>query len=122
MGQGNEDEVGRNQVSQNLKAMEFILSKMSDIEGVSRGREAIGLRTVFLNIYLFLWLCWVLAVHVGSSLLHAGSSLRCAGSVAPWHASSPDLSSPTREQTCVPCIGRQVLSHWTTSEVLDLVF
>ena len=53
MGQGNEDEVGRNQVSQNLKAMEFILSKMSDIEGVSRGRDAIGLRTVFLNIYLF---------------------------------------------------------------------
>ena len=68
MGQGNEDEVGRNQVSHNLKAMEFILSKMSDIGGVSRGRDTIGLRTVYLNIYLFPWLCWVLAVHVGSSL------------------------------------------------------
>ena len=28
-----------------------------------------------------------------------------------WH-----LSSPTRDQTCVPCIGRQILNHWTTRE------
>ena len=28
-----------------------------------------------------------------------------------------DLSSPTRDQTHVPCIGRQILNHWTTSEV-----
>ena len=28
-----------------------------------------------------------------------------------------DLSSPTRDQTCVPCIGRQILYHWTTREV-----
>ena len=26
-------------------------------------------------------------------------------------------SSWTRDQTCVPCIGRQILNHWTTKEV-----
>ena len=28
-----------------------------------------------------------------------------------------DLSSLTRDGTCVPCIGRQILYHWTTREV-----
>ena len=28
-----------------------------------------------------------------------------------------DLSSPTRDRTHVPCIGRQILDHWTTREV-----
>ena len=28
-----------------------------------------------------------------------------------------DLSSPTRDQTCISCIGRQILNHWTTREV-----
>ena len=28
-----------------------------------------------------------------------------------------DLSSPTRDQTRVPCIGRQILNYWTTREV-----
>ena len=27
-----------------------------------------------------------------------------------------DLGSPARDQTHVPCIGRQILSHWTTRE------
>ena len=26
-------------------------------------------------------------------------------------------SSQTRDQTCVPCIGREILNHWTTKEV-----
>ena len=38
-----------------------------------------------------------------------------------WH-----LSSLTRDRTCVPCIGRQILNHWTTGKpreaVLPLVF
>ena len=29
-----------------------------------------------------------------------------------------ELSSPSRDQTCVPCSGRQILNHWTTGEVL----
>ena len=28
-----------------------------------------------------------------------------------------DLSSPTRDGTQAPCIGRQILNHWTTREV-----
>ena len=27
-----------------------------------------------------------------------------------------DLSSPTRDRTRVPCIGRRILYHWTTRE------
>ena len=32
-----------------------------------------------------------------------------------------DLSSPTRGQTHIPCIGRQILNHWTTREVPPMV-
>ena len=28
-----------------------------------------------------------------------------------------DLSSLTRDQTCIPCIGRQIPHHWTTRKV-----
>ena len=35
-----------------------------------------------------------------------------------WHVES----SQTRDQTCVPCIGRPILIHWTTREVQDWVF
>ena len=31
-----------------------------------------------------------------------------------------DLSSLTRDQTCVSCIGSQILNHWTTRKVLSL--
>ena len=33
-----------------------------------------------------------------------------------------DLSSLTRDQSCVPCIGMQILNHWTTREVLHPSF
>ena len=38
------------------------------------------------------------------------------GLIAPWHV----VCSQTRDRTCAPCIGRQILNHWTTSEVLFL--
>ena len=28
-----------------------------------------------------------------------------------------DLSSPTRDRTCIPCIGNRILNHWTSREV-----
>ena len=34
-----------------------------------------------------------------------------------WWQGMWDLSSPTRDQTCTPCIGRQSPSHWTTRGV-----
>ena len=37
------------------------------------------------------------------------------GLVAPWHVGS----SLTRDQSCVPRIGRQILNYWTTREVLE---
>ena len=44
------------------------------------------------------------------------------GSVVATRASFPcgmwDLSSPTRDGTRVPCIGRRSLNHWATREVL----
>ena len=40
----------------------------------------------------------------------------CSCSVAPWYVGC----SWTRDRTCVPCIGRQILIHCTTREVLGL--
>ena len=40
-----------------------------------------------------------------------GSSLQHAGSVAVMPCSMWDLTSPTKDQTCIPCIGRQVLNN-----------
>ena len=40
------------------------------------------------------------------------------GLVAPQHVES----SRTRDGTCVPCIGRQILIHCATKEVLKLFF
>ena len=34
--------------------------------------------------------------------------------VASWHVESSG--------TCVPCIDRRILSHWTTREVLEVTF
>ena len=40
------------------------------------------------------------------------------GLVAPVHVGS----SRTRDWTCVPCVGRWILNHWTTREVLLSLF
>ena len=50
------------------------------------------------------------------------SSYKHVGSVVEVHRlklplSMWDLSSLTRDQTHVPCIGRQIPNHWTTREV-----
>ena len=49
-------------------------------------------------------------------------ALEHTGSVVAERASFPcsmwDLSSPTRDGTHVPCIGRWSLNHWATREVL----
>ena len=47
----------------------------------------------------------------------AGFRSWCAGFVALRRVGSPW----TRDRTRVPCIGRQILNHWTTREVL-LIF
>ena len=42
---------------------------------------------------------------------------KCKSSVDAVFHDIRDLSSPTRDQTCVPCIGRWILNYWTTKEV-----
>ena len=39
-----------------------------------------------------------------------------------WLSSRHVGSSCTRDQTCVPCIGRQIPNHWTTREILTETF
>ena len=39
-----------------------------------------------------------------------------------WSQGMWDLSSPTRDRTHTPCIGRQSLNHWTAREVPSLWF
>ena len=87
---------------------------------------------LFLKNYLFtnFWLCQVFVVRGlslvvvsgGHPLLGAWASVIVAcgfsgcGSwalVAPWHAKC----SWTRDQTCVPCSGKWILTHCTTREV-----
>ena len=51
----------------------------------------------------------------GSSLQFTGFSLFVACGLS--RPVAPRHQFPTREQTCVPCIGRQSLNHWTTREV-----
>ena len=41
-----------------------------------------------------------------------GFSTCCVSLVAAWYV----VSSWTRDWTCVPCIGREILNHWTTRE------
>ena len=59
--------------------------------------------------------CYVQASHCCSySCCRAQAQyLCCTGLVAPRHV----VSSQTRGQTCVPCIGRWILYHWTPREV-----
>ena len=54
-----------------------------------------------------------LRVHGLRQSQHPGSELWNAGLVAPQHVES----SWTRDQTHVPCIGRQTPNPWTTREV-----
>ena len=90
---------------------------------------------IFLNIYF--WLCWVFvavlelslaAVSKGCSLLwcsdfslwwlllfwSTGSVVVEHRLVVLWHVESSQI----RNWTHVPCIGEQILFHWTTREVL----
>ena len=39
-----------------------------------------------------------------------------------WPWGMWDLSSPTRNLICTPCIGRQSFNHWTTREVPNMHF
>ena len=80
------------------------------------------------SVCLFIWLHQILVEAHGLfpemqllQFYHLGfrtsgfSSYGGWGLVAPQHM---DLSSPTKDETRVFCIGKQTLNHWTTREVL----
>ena len=87
-------------------------------------------------VFISIWLHWVFTAVRGLSPVVASrgySVLQCAGfccrgvsrhrssSCGPWvfSGSAPRNSSQTREWTCVPCTGRQILNHWTPGEALE---
>ena len=54
----------------------------------------------------------------GSSLQHTSSLVVIAAHRLSCPATCGiSVPHPTRNQTCVPCIGRWILNHWTTREV-----
>ena len=63
------------------------------------------------------WLRQISVAPCGSFAVARGLQLCFAGLVALQHM---NLSSPTRDQTHIPCIGRRILNHWSSREVLCL--
>jgi len=91
---------------------------------------------MYLAVFAVSCSTWVLCVQAPVSVWHVGSrvhrlpSVVCASRVcvlsscSAWASLSHsmwDLSSPVRDQTHIPCIGRQILNHWTTKEVPFLI-
>ena len=63
---------------------------------------------------------WGLSLRWLLLLQSTGSRMWASVFVAPGLSCSKACKIfPDRDQTCVPCIGRQILNHWTTREVLD---
>ena len=63
---------------------------------------------LFLRLLLFLK--FILCIHLATLGLSRNAQANLPHSI--W-----DLSSLTRDETHVPCVGRWILSHWTTREV-----
>ena len=59
---------------------------------------------------------YLLLRHMGFSLVVVHGLSSC-GVPAQLPCNMWDLSSLTRDRTRIPCIGRQILNHWTTREV-----
>ena len=82
--------------------------------------------------YLSIWLRRVLVAAHGSFCCSVRTlQLGCASSVAVFRLQSAQvyflrgmesLSSPTRDQTYIPCVARWILNHWTTREVPEPLF
>ena len=74
-----------------------------------------SLSTTWVNLSSFCCCCWILPA-MG---LHCMNFSSC-GTQAKFPWGIWDLSSPTRDSSLVPCIGRQILNHWTSMEVPNL--
>ena len=86
--------------NQNLRGFLFLILAASGL----------GCRTFIASCGIFCCSAWTrLVVVCGVSSCSAWAKLPCGM----W-----DPSSLTGDQTCIPCIARQILNHWTTREVL----
>ena len=87
---------------------------------------------MYLAVFAVSCSTWVLCVPAPVSLWHVGSSVHrlsgvvCACRVCVLSSCSVcaslshsvwDLSPPIRDQTHIPCTGRQILNHWTSKQV-----
>ena len=67
------------------------------------------LQFFFFNIYLFIYLA---ALGLSCSTRDLRCSMWCAGfSLVVARGLSCPVACGTRDRTCVPCIGRQILNH-----------
>ena len=85
--------------------------------------------TLFLVFIYFIWLHQALVTAPGTFVASCGTFFWSTDSLDEAHKVSScttkaslrccmwDLSSPTRDQTQVPCIARQILNHWVIREV-----
>ena len=74
------------------------------------------------SCFKIFFICLFIFDCIGSQLQHMGSfvavcRLLSCGVPAQLPHSTWDFSSWTRDQTCIPCIGRGILNHWITREV-----
>ena len=74
------------------------------------GEPLIILQKSYIIFFKKLWLHWVFIGTDGASLVVV-LRLNCPHNV--W-----DVSSPSRDRTHIPCIGRKIRNYWTTREVL----
>ena len=63
---------------------------------------------------------WYLCCRMRASLVAVRSVVAALGLSSPTHVIW-DVRSLTRDRTRVPCIGRQILNHWTATEVPQYV-
>ena len=66
------------------------------------------------SIYLFIYLAALGLVAVHRTFTASSRSSLAVHGLSSW---GYGLSSPTRDQTYIPCIAKWTLNHWTTSEV-----
>ena len=94
----------------------FRRTKAEDHEPVgktAREQRPQSLMVALLFFFFFNFDC------TGSSLQYAGSLVVLGGFSYPVEYGI--LGSPPRDWTCVPCIGRWILNHWTTMKVSLMV-
>jgi len=80
----------------------------------------------FYKNYLYIWQHQVLVAASGHFTVMQGLSSCGAGSVAvtlrlSCSTACWDLCCLTGDRTCIPCMARQILSHWTTKEAPTLL-